>query len=134
MNSEYLFVYGTLRRDTQSEMYHLLARFANFLGDATFQGELYLVDYYPGVVPSTRSEATVRGEVYRLFDPAKVLQKLDEYEECGPEFLQPAEYVRRKEHVLLKDGRDIVAWIYIYNRSTDGLRRIESGDFLNFHR
>jgi hypothetical protein len=28
-------------------MYHLLARFADFVGDAVFQGELYLVDYYP---------------------------------------------------------------------------------------
>ena len=134
MKPEHLFVYGTLRSDARSEMYHLLARFADFIGDATFQGQLYLVDDYPGVVPSTCSEDKVNGEVYRLLDPASVLPKLDAYEECGPGFPQPAEYVRRKERVFLKSSDEIEAWMYIYNRSTNGLRRIETGDFASLHR
>ncbi len=133
MNPEHLFVYGTLRRDTRSEMYHLLVRFADFVGEATFQGQLYLVDYYPGVIPSNESEDKVRGEVYRLHDPSAVLPKLDTYEECGPQFPQPAEYVRRIERVRLRDGQEINAWVYIYNKPTQGLLRIESGDFLNIN-
>lgn len=131
MIPEHLFVYGTLRRDIRSEMYHLLARFGDFVGDATFQGQLYLMDYYPGVVPSTRSEDKVFGEVYRLADPTSVLSRLDAYEECGTRFPQPTEYVRRMERVCLQSGESIEAWIYIYNRSTTGLQRIESGDFLS---
>ena len=48
----YLFVYGTLRRDTNSEMFQLLARQADFVGGANYQGKLYKIDDYPGVVAS----------------------------------------------------------------------------------
>jgi gamma-glutamylcyclotransferase (GGCT)/AIG2-like uncharacterized protein YtfP len=48
MNNDYLFVYGTLRPDSESEMYHLLARYGEFVGDATYQGKLFMVDIgYP---------------------------------------------------------------------------------------
>ncbi|MGH8523445.1 MAG: REP-associated tyrosine transposase, partial [Gammaproteobacteria bacterium] len=39
---QHLFVYGTLRRDSQHEMYQLLARNADLVGDAIFRGRLYL--------------------------------------------------------------------------------------------
>lgn len=83
MNEQFLFVYGTLRRDTNGQMYHLLARNADFVGEATFQGKLYKVDYYPGIVPSEDADDLVLGEVYRLRNPNYVLSHLDQYEECG---------------------------------------------------
>ena len=46
MSPDYVFVYGTLRRDSNSEMYHLLARYGQFVGDATYRGKLYMVDYW----------------------------------------------------------------------------------------
>lgn len=130
MSHDHLFVYGTLRRDTKSEMYHLLARYADFVGEATYQGKLYRVDYYPGVVPSAQPHDVVHGEVYQLRYPDKVLRCLDEYEECGPKFSEPTEYIRRKEIVQLSSGNVASAWVYIFNRSTDELERIQSGDFL----
>jgi gamma-glutamylcyclotransferase (GGCT)/AIG2-like uncharacterized protein YtfP len=128
MSDDYLFVYGTLRRDSDSGMYSLLARYGQFVDDATYQGKLYMVDYYPGLVPSDNPHDIVHGEVYKLSCPDIVLSRLDDYEECGPNFCKPTEYVRRKENVKTKSGEVITAWVYIYNCPTEGLQLIQSGD------
>lgn len=130
VSHDYLFVYGTLRRGLNSEMYHLLARYGKFAGDATSQGKLYMVDYYPGLVPSANPQDVVYGEVYKLSCPETVLSCLDDYEECGPKFSEPTKYVRRKQDVKLKTGEVMSSWVYIFERPTVGLQLIESGDFL----
>jgi gamma-glutamylcyclotransferase (GGCT)/AIG2-like uncharacterized protein YtfP len=129
MNNDYLFVYGTLRQDSKSEMYHIFARYAEFVDDAVCQGKLYMVNDYPGLITSDDPNDVVHGEVYKLRCPDVVLSALDAYEKCGPNFPKPTEYVRRKENVSLKSGKVVVAWVYILNRKTDGLKFIESGDF-----
>jgi Uncharacterized conserved protein len=130
MTFDYIFVYGTLRRDTHSEMAGLLASHAEFVDDAIYQGKLFKIDYYPGAVPSDDPNDKVQGEVYRFHQPDIALPLLDLYEEFGPEFPEPNEYVRRKQAVLLKNGGTVMAWLYIYNRSTEGLELIESADFI----
>ena len=126
---EYLFVYGTLRRETASEMYHLLARCAVFVGEATYQGRLYRIDDYPGTVPSDDPTQQVKGEVYSLHEPAKLLSTLDQYEGCDPMATEPTEYVRVKQEVVLGTGQKLPAWVYLYNRPAEGLPVIASGDF-----
>ncbi len=128
---EYIFVYGTLRRDTNSEMHHLLAKYAEFVSDATYRGKLYQIDYYPGAVPSDDPNDVVQGEVYLLDQADVVLPLLDLYEACGPAFPEPNEYSRQKQSVLLKDGRTVTTWIYLYNHPTEGLESIKLGNFLN---
>jgi gamma-glutamylcyclotransferase (GGCT)/AIG2-like uncharacterized protein YtfP len=124
MNPDYIFVYGTLRRDANSEMPHLLAKYAEFVDDAVFRGKLYQIDYYPGAVPSDDPNDVVQGEVY-LFRQADVaLPLLDQYEEFGPEFPEPNEYSRQKQSVLLKSGRLVTAWVYVYSHPTEGLEPI----------
>lgn len=129
MSHDYLFVYGTLRRESNSEMYRFLAGYGRFVDDATCQGKLYRVDSYPGLVPSDNAHDVVFGEVYKLSCPEIVLSRLDDYEECGPKFSKPAEYVRRQESVKTKGGEVIAAWVYVYDRSTKDLQLIQSGDF-----
>ncbi|TAK63679.1 gamma-glutamylcyclotransferase family protein [Methylobacter sp.] len=121
---EYIFVYGTLRRDTNSEMHHLLAKYAEFVDEATYRGKLYKIDYYPGAVPSDDLNDAVQGEVYQLHQADVALPLLDQYEECGPEFPEPNEYNRQKQSVLLRDGRTVTAWVYVYNHSPEGLELI----------
>jgi gamma-glutamylcyclotransferase (GGCT)/AIG2-like uncharacterized protein YtfP len=106
-----------------------LAKNSSFIDNASYRGKLYLVSYYPAVVPSENPQDSVRGQVYRLHQPDDVLACLDDYEECGSGFTQPHEYVRQKQQVLLDSGQAVSAWLYVYNRSTDGLQRIMSGDF-----
>ena len=131
MRDVFLFVYGTLRRGPDSEMHHFLARHADFVGDATYQGKLYKIGDYPGAVPSQDRSDLVHGEVYRLRDSDYVFSFLDLYEECGPGFPEPREYIRKIQSVRLRSGETIPAWVYLYNRPTDNLERVGSGDFFN---
>ena len=130
MNNTYLFVYGTLRLGTNSEMFQVLARQADFVGKASYQGQLYKIDDYPGAVPSKNKTDLVQGEVYQLHDADFILPQLDQYEECGAGFLQPTEYVRELCELRLQNDQIIQAWFYRYNRATDALELLASGDFV----
>jgi gamma-glutamylcyclotransferase (GGCT)/AIG2-like uncharacterized protein YtfP len=110
-------------------MHSVLAQGADRIGAAGFRGRLYRVAAYPGAVASQRAEDVVRGELYRLRDPA-LLPVLDRYEGCDPGNAA-APYARRLAPVTLADGAASTnAWIYLYTGPIDGLERIVSGDFL----
>ena len=143
--SEYLFVYGTLRGGVGHPMHKLLSAGADAAGSATYAGRLFDLGRYPGAVPGPHSAGAdygwrVIGEVYRLRDPATVLEALDEYEGCAPSSPQPHEYQRVLQPVRLagnpedKGGspehRAVQAWVYLYIAPLSGARQIESGDYL----
>lgn len=130
VQSPYLFVYGSLRRGAKSGMNRLLAPCGRFVANAAFRGRLYRVAGYPGVVPSDQPGETVHGEVWRLDEPDAALARLDDYEECGADFPEPHEFVRRNLEVTLAGGEVVRAWLYLYNRPTDDLEIIGHGDFL----
>jgi len=125
-----LFVYGTLRRGSGSAAHEWLARRAELVGQAWCQGRLYRIAHYPGLVASEDPGDRVVGEVYRLHDPETVLIDLDRYEECGPGFPEPAEYVRDEMAVTLATGKRLTAWVYLYNQPVCEGARIPGGDFL----
>jgi gamma-glutamylcyclotransferase (GGCT)/AIG2-like uncharacterized protein YtfP len=62
--SDYLFVYGTLRKEMNHPMYRALSRSAEWVGEANLQGRLYDLGKYPGAVPSKRVSDIVIGEIY----------------------------------------------------------------------
>ncbi len=130
MNSDRLFVYGTLMRSFDHPMAQLLSRSADFIGEARCQGRLYRVKHYPGLVLSDDADDVVFGELYRLRQPAELLREFDMYEACGEGFAQPTEYVRRMLPVT-SDGRTAgEAWTYLYNWPVAHLPRIASGRFM----
>lgn len=126
---EYLFVYGTLRQNSQHPMYVRMAQQADYVADAWFVGKLYQVTYYPCAIPSEIATDRVFGELYQLRNLA-LLAALDEYEECSDKHPEPKEYYREKRLVHMVNDKTIEAWIYLYNRSVQGLKQIASGDFL----
>lgn len=130
MKDEFLFAYGTLRQQAEGEIPRWLTRYADLVGEATYQGKLYRIADYPGVVPSEDPAHLVWGELYRLRDAGLLLSRLDRYEECGPGFPQPTEYVREVRQVQLRNGPVIPAWVYLYNRPTDCLQPIPSSPIL----
>ncbi|MDP2100566.1 MAG: gamma-glutamylcyclotransferase family protein [Methylobacter sp.] len=130
MNPRYLFVYGTLKRDANNGLHPLLLKHAEFIGNASYQGKLYTIDTYPGAIPSDDPNDAVQGEVYLLHQADSVLPILDRYEEFGPAFPEPNEYIRLKQSVLLKNGCAITAWVYVYNHPIAGLERIKPADFI----
>lgn len=132
MSKDYLFVYGTLKRLVNSEIHPFLAIHGEFIETAQCQGKLYLIEDYPGLVTSDDGKDQVDGEVYLILDFEKLFYQLDLYEEYGREFLFPNEFVRRRYSVRLAGGKIINAWLYIYNRPTDGLVRLPR--FLNDQR
>jgi gamma-glutamylcyclotransferase (GGCT)/AIG2-like uncharacterized protein YtfP len=130
MISDRLFVYGTLMRGFDHPMAKLLSRSADFIGEATCRGRLYLIKHYPGLVLSDNLDDIVFGELYRLRARDELLGEFDMYEACGAGFQPPTEYLRQMLHVTLSDGSASQAWTYIYNWPVTGLPRIASGKFL----
>jgi gamma-glutamylcyclotransferase (GGCT)/AIG2-like uncharacterized protein YtfP len=130
MNSDQLFVYGTLMRGFDHPMAQLLSRSADFVGEARCRGRLYLVKHYPGLVASDDAEDVVFGELFRLRQPAELLAEFDMYEACGEGFAEPTEYIRRMFPVTTAEGASGEAWTYLYNWPVDHLPRIASGRFL----
>jgi gamma-glutamylcyclotransferase (GGCT)/AIG2-like uncharacterized protein YtfP len=130
MDSDRLFVYGTLMRGYVHPMAKLLSANADFLGEASCRGKLYLVKHYPGLVLSDDTNEIVHGELYRLRAPDDLLRAFDMYEACGEGFAEPTQYVRQMFSVTLADGTASAAWTYIYNWPVAKLTRIESGRFL----
>ena len=132
MNADYIFVYGSLRSEFKSPSRTVLDDHAEFLGEATFQGKLYMIDWYPGVVESNDPDDIVQGEAYKIIDNDPVLSKLDQYEGCSSNDPKPHEFERKEKTVKLKDGKEIAAWIYIYVFPVAGKEQIPSGDFVSY--
>lgn len=126
-----LFVYGTLRKGNSNPMALHLAHHAEYVTDGWFQGRMYQVSYYPGVVASDYDSHRVYGEVYRLEDSQLMLAVLDEYEECTTKHATPTEYQRSQTRIQTLDGGVLEpVWIYLYQWSLQGKALIESGDFM----
>jgi gamma-glutamylcyclotransferase (GGCT)/AIG2-like uncharacterized protein YtfP len=127
---DYVFVYGTLMRGFDHPMSRLLAAGADFLGEASCRGRLYLVAHYPGLLHSDNAGDVVFGELYRLRDVDALMAALDDYESVGPGYEAPTLYLRERVPVTLGDSTVVEAWTYIYNRPVDESKRIVSGRFL----
>ncbi|PWI33200.1 gamma-glutamylcyclotransferase [Vibrio albus] len=132
MTDDFIFVYGTLRKETATPMHCVLARYCDYFSNGTMQGKLYEVDGYPGAIESNQSGDRVHGEVYRIINREMVFIQLDEYEECSDTFPQPHEYIRKKGLISLPDGGNILAWVYIFNHDLSTLTEIKSGDYLGY--
>ena len=123
-NEEYLFVYGTLRSQMNDPLHGLLEKDAILVGTGSFQGRLYDLGRYPGVVPSRGKTDRVIGEIYRFREGKRAFEILDEYE--GHRFK------RRRVTIIQEDGKSITSWIYLYARSVKRRPRIPSGDYIQY--
>lgn len=126
---EYLFVYGTLRRDCGNDLHRLIARNSDYIGMATYQGQMYQVADYPGIIPSNDAKDQVIGELYLLSNTIKLLNVLDEYEEYNADMPAESLFVREQVKVSLK-GKEIETYAYLYNKKIDPKTRIASGDYV----
>lgn len=79
--------------------------------------------HYPGVVASDDPTDRVRGVLIKLKNPCRVFPELDAYEGV------PDLYTREPAPITKGDRKQVLAWIYIYNRPVDRLPLIPSGDF-----
>jgi gamma-glutamylcyclotransferase (GGCT)/AIG2-like uncharacterized protein YtfP len=129
---DYLFVYGTLLSSYDEKTSHEhLKKFSNYIGKAQINGKLYMVDYYPGVVPC-QEKSIVRGELYQITNEEALFQFLDKFEEYNPADVEHSEYIRTRVTAVLRETKEeVLAWTYAYNQSTDDLELLPKGDFMN---
>lgn len=124
----YLFVYGTLMRNSGNPFAEQLRNSSEYIGTGSFPGKLYLVSWYPGAVSLPGAASRVYGEIYRMTQPAPLLQALDDYEEVLPD-PEKSLYLRRIVPVSTDDGLSFPCWAYIYNRTAEGLQELPDGRF-----
>jgi gamma-glutamylcyclotransferase (GGCT)/AIG2-like uncharacterized protein YtfP len=122
-----LFVYGSLMSRAAHPMGDRLRREAKLIGEATLQGRLYAISWYPGAVACENPAERVHGEVYALADPVRALQWLDAYEGIASTRPDSAEYERTERPVRLASGEEIAAWVYLYRGDASKLTRIPDG-------
>lgn len=130
--AEILFTYGSLRKHSGHPMQKLLSENAPYLGEGLFQGLLYMVSDFPGVIPSADPAHQVTGDLYELHN-RDILRQLDRYEGFHPERSKESLFIREKVTVtILPEEKNVGAWIYFYNRPVLPLQSIPSGDYLQF--
>ncbi len=132
--NEYLFVYGSLQRKANHPAHKVLRDHARFICNAEYAGTLFMVKEYPGVIKSSKPGEPVKGELFLLNEPRIIFRRLDHYEGYDPNNPEQSLYVREKCPVqCISEAKDTVqAWIYLFNRPTDQLERISSGDYLAY--
>jgi gamma-glutamylcyclotransferase (GGCT)/AIG2-like uncharacterized protein YtfP len=123
----HLFVYGSLMSSAGHPMGGRLRREARLVGEATIQGRLYKVSWYPGVVASREPGERVHGEVYALDNPGRALAWLDAYEGLVPGNRDENEYERAERQARLASGEEITAWVYLYRKDVAGLSALPGG-------
>ena len=133
---EYLFVYGTLRMGINNPYSQLLSSSARQVGAATVMGRLYNIGEYPGAIPDETTTFLLKGELYELDESlaTKVLMQLDRYEGYSPRRKKASEFYRAKTIAYTEDGTAVYCWIYWYNHSLRGKKRIYEGDYVSFAR
>lgn len=78
--TNYLFVYGTLKRAFSNEYARFLGSNAAYIGEASVRGRLYLLEGYPGLVLA-EGGYDVYGEVFEVTrNHLEVFEMLDHYE------------------------------------------------------
>jgi gamma-glutamylcyclotransferase (GGCT)/AIG2-like uncharacterized protein YtfP len=129
--NEYLFVYGSLRGsgDVPAQIAPLVNRFRR-LGAAQVNGLLYDFGHYCGAVLDDSANNLIHGELVELPEGDEMLEALDRYEEIDPSNISGGLFARKRARVILADGSEKEAWIYVYNRAPGDAPLIECGDYL----
>ncbi|HEX3934164.1 MAG TPA: gamma-glutamylcyclotransferase family protein [Puia sp.] len=126
---EYLFVYGTLRKDYDLKLKNKVIDDLQYVGQGKVGASMYDIGRYPGAVRSAAGDEVV-GDVFLLTAPERVLRILDKYEGITEGREGEAEFVRKKNRIRLRSGKYVNAWIYWYNHDVDKKLKIK---YKNYH-
>ena len=125
-----LFVYGSLLLPS-NQYGSFLQNNSTLVSEGWLRGYLYDCGGYPAAVPIEHTQEKVEGRIYLLHDDEIILKYLDDYEGFGEQFTDPNEFVRKKLDIHT-DLETINCWVYLYNRPTDGLKKIPGGNYLKY--
>jgi gamma-glutamylcyclotransferase (GGCT)/AIG2-like uncharacterized protein YtfP len=120
---EHIFVYGTLRSESDHPMARRLCAQARLVGRGSAPGRLYDCGWYPAAVFDESEKRRIVGDVFALKPGGKLLAELDAYESGD------AYYARVPLEVTLSNGGKVLAWAYGVKQAPN-TRLIPSGDFI----
>ncbi|MCF3111007.1 gamma-glutamylcyclotransferase [Niabella sp. CC-SYL272] len=133
MQSNYLFVYGSLLSGFKSPAYEYIARYFELLGPATVAGTLYDLGEYPAALPDSSGRKII-GELYKIRHTHQLsyaIAQLDGYEGVNPEAGETADYKRELSQVF-HNQEPFEAWVYWFSHNINDRPVIESGDVLEY--
>jgi gamma-glutamylcyclotransferase (GGCT)/AIG2-like uncharacterized protein YtfP len=120
-----LFTYGSLLKGMSLSQ---TMEGTKFLGPAYVKADLFFLGFYPGIIPGNQ---IVFGELYEVPEP--VIPKIDEVEDYIELNNEKSLYLRQPiDAYRLIDGSKVQASAYFYNKCSEGMPRIESGDYRIF--
>jgi gamma-glutamylcyclotransferase (GGCT)/AIG2-like uncharacterized protein YtfP len=128
---DYLFVYGTLRKDYDLKLRKKVQNDLEYAGRAKVGASLYDLGSYPGAVKSNDGREVI-GDVFLVNDPGRVFQVLDKYEGYRENETSNSEFVRKRNRVKMSSGKNVNAWVYWYNFDTGNKTKIRQKDYLNY--
>jgi len=130
LNSNYLFVYGTLLHAGNIFAIYLKNN-CSFYRPGKFKGRLYDIGEYPGAIADSSHPNYVYGSIFRMDDAANALKYLDDYEGFGIEQEQPNLFERKIIEVETNE-ETVNCWVYLYNLPVDNFELIGSGNYLDY--
>jgi len=128
---DYLFVYGTLRRDYDLKLKNRVSENLRYVGQGKVGAAMYDLGRYPGAVKSRKGEEVI-GDIFLLSDADRVLRILDKYEGIPEGRSDQGEFIRKKGRVKLRSGKEVNAWIYWYNLDPKERQPIKYKNYLNY--
>src|SRR5450432_2451414 len=128
---DYLFVYGTLRKNYNLKLKKQVKDDLLYVGKARVGASLYDLGRYPGAVKNSNGNEII-GDLFLLSDPEKVFRILDEYEGYLEDEVVDSEFIRKRNRVKLDSGKNINAWIYWYNFDPEDKVKIRYKDYLKY--
>lgn len=131
MNTEPIFVYGTLRRGASN---HFRMEGAEFAGTGSIAGKIYFIDSHPDFVYPALvcgGEEHVVGELF-FVERTQHLADLDLFEGINPQCPEPDEYRRIKVEVKMDTGESILAWVWEWAHELGDSKPLDGGDWLAF--
>ena len=128
-----IFVYGSLRSGFRNPAYEYLTRYFKYSGEALVKGKFFDAGSHPVALP-TEDEHFILGELYTMNsadDFSWAFEQLDDYEGLHVEVGEIPLYTRKLAEIF-QNGDTQTAWIYWYNKSTEGMPEIETGDVMRY--
>lgn len=127
--SNYLFAYGFLKTVYHGNVETKTPPMdVEFVSSGLYQGQIYRLGRYPGVVFDEKAPYRVKGEIFKMRDAQKLLPILDEYEIAAPLITEDPEYQRVLRPIKTESGF-MECWVYEYLKVNDQHPIIESGEF-----
>lgn len=131
MNTELVFVYGTLRRGASN---HFRMDGAEFAGAGSIAGKIYFIDSHPEFVYPALvcgGDERVVGELFQV-KKTRHLEDLDLFEGINPRSPEADEYRRIKVEVKMDSGGSLLAWAWEWAGELRDSKALKGGDWLDF--